>query len=139
MDQSCQWNNGKDWWTKLMQTGVRKFCFDNERYFSCQDVSLFSTCIFASRSRIKDVDMHCQVLSIYQTPLKCRNSNNAFTDESLRMVYFNTEMLIWSCFQDTNLWVWYRIRPTGEIKKTWKIDYKYYYYSTRKDKQSNIL
>lgn len=75
-------------------SGVRKFCFDNERYFSCQDLSLFSTYIFATRSRIKDVDMQCQVLSIYQTALKCRNSNNAFTDESLGTVYYNTEMLI---------------------------------------------
>lgn len=130
---------GKDWWIKLFQSGMRKFSFDNERYFSCQDLSLFSTYIFATRSRIKDVDMHCQVLSIYQTLLKCRNSNNVFTDENLGMVYFNREMLIRSCFQDTNLWVWYRIRPTGEIKKTWKPDCKYSYYSTRKDKQNNIL
>lgn len=34
----------KDWWLKA-QSGVRKFCFDNERYFSCQDLSLFSTCL----------------------------------------------------------------------------------------------
>lgn len=124
----------KDWWLKA-QSGVRKFCLTMKDIFFAK-TSHFLPHMFVTSSRIKDVDMHCQVLSIYQTPLKCRNFNNAFTDESLGMVHYNTEMLISSCFQDANLWVWYK--STGEIKKTWKIDYKYYLHSTREDKQSNI-